>query len=269
MRCHELRDLVPDFLTGDISEDELGRFQAHLADCDGCRSELEQVQSLWRTLGELSDKDPGPGLRGRFYAMLEGEKRRLAKPTGDPWPKRVEMWLSGWWPRRPAVQVALAAALLIVGMAAGSGLKSLRAGDEVAQLRDEVQQMYEMVSLSLLKMDSSSDRLRGVNWSSRVSEPSQTLLTSLSNTLRSDDNANVRLAAVDALGRFGGEPGVVDVLTNSLSRETSPTVQVALIDLLIAIQEKKALEALRDFIQMQNLVPEVREYAEDGLSVTM
>jgi hypothetical protein len=273
MRCQELQELIPDYLAGEIPSDELGSFHGHLAECESCRIELEQAQSMWRTLGEIPEEEPSPGLRGRFYAMLEDEKRSaMAGPHREPWTTRVEAWINSWWPRRPAVQMAMTVGVLIVGVTAGSSFKKMPQpipNGEVAQLRGEVEQMHEMVSLSLLGQDSSSERLRGVNWSSRVSEPSPTLLTSLTNTLNSDPNASVRMAAVDALGRFSNMPGVVEVLTGSLTNETSPMVQVALIDLLIAIQEKKALEALKNFVEMQNVAPEVKEHAENRISGTL
>lgn len=276
MKCQKLQELIPDYLAGEIPGDELGSFHAHLAECSDCRVELEQAQSMWRTLGEIREEEPGPGLRGRFYAMLEDEKRSAAEtPGGIPWTVRVEAWLDSWWPRRPAVQMAMTVAVLVAGLAVGAGVigsgveRAPQPNGEIAELRGEVEQMHEMVSLSLLDQDSSTDRLRGVNWSSRVNEPSQTLLTSLTNTLSSDPNESVRMAAVDALARFSDQPGVVDVLTGSLTQETSPMVQVALIDLLIAIQEKKALEALKNFIELQNVAPQVREHAENRISGTL
>jgi len=266
MKCRELRDLIPDYVAGQLSPEALERFEAHRVECDDCRAEVEEAESVWMSLGELPESDPGPGLRSRFYAMLEEEKRR----AGKHWLERVDDWLQAWWPRRPAVQMAMVVAFLAVGLAAGSRIETGPRGDgEVAQLRDEVQQMHNMVSLSLLGQNSSSERLRGVNWSARVAEPSDILLSTLTNTLNSDTNENVRLAAVDALGLFRDEPGVVDALAHAISQEASPTVQIALIDLLIEIQEKEALEALRNFVKMQNIIPPVKEHAQSRISDVM
>ena len=267
MKCRGLRELVPDYLAGELSAESIQLFEAHLAACEDCQAELEQIESTWVALGKLPDEEPSPELRGRFYSMLEDEKRRLAKAEQESWLKRLDRWLNSWWPRRPAIQVAMAVVLLVVGVAAGSRLESVAVGvDEVAQLRSEVQQMHQMVSLSLLEQDSSSERLRGVNWSTRISEPSDAMLTSLTNTLETDPNVNVRLAAVDALSLFRDKPNVVDALTHALSSETSPSVQIALIDVLIAIQERQALEALRTFVETQNVNPAVREHTENRIS---
>ena len=87
-------------------------------------------------------------------------------------------------------------------------------------------------------------------------------MASLFNTLNSDPNVNVRLAAVDALFAFSSRPGVRDALIASLSDQTSPMVQISLIDLLVQIQEKKSFEALRRLIQNQDVDQTVKQYAE-------
>ena len=263
MNCQALRDMIPDFLARQLSTDASRQFEEHIATCADCRAELDQVESVWTALGELPEGEPGPGLRSRFYAALEEEKRRLARAEKPSWTKRVERWIDTWWPRRPVFQVATAAVLLVVGVVAGANLKTAPAPNgEIAQLRGEIQEMQQMVSLSLLKQESSTDRLRGVNWSTRVAEPSDALLASLKSTLRSDPNENVRLAAVDALAVFHRDPGVTDALTTALSQESSPMVQIALIDLMTVIQERKSLHALRAFVEMQNVNPSVKEHAE-------
>ncbi len=270
MNCQELRDLIPDYLTKQLSTDALRLFEAHLMGCDDCRSELEQMESAWMKLGKLPDAEPGPRLRSRFYAMLEEEKRQLKQAEREPWLKRLENWINTWWPRRPMQQLATAAVLLVIGVAAGFGLKAGTGGNgDLVQLRDEVEQMRQMVSLSLLNQSASSERLRGVNWSTRVNKPSDALLTSLTNTLESDPSVNVRLAAVDAMSMFRDQPGVVDAAAHAISQEPSPMVQIALIDLLIAIQEKKALEALRNFIALQNVDSTVKQYAQERISTIM
>jgi len=75
----------------------------------------------------------------------------------------------------------------------------------------------------------------------------------------------VRLAAVDALYLFRNHPLVKDSLIRALSGQESPLVQVALIDLLVEIRERRAAEALKDLIQNARLDPDVRKHAELGL----
>ena len=267
MKCKELQDLVPDYLAGALAGEQLPPFEAHLMECETCREDLRQMESTWVELGRMPDGEPGPGLRGRFYAMLEEEKRRLAGASKTPWYRRMETWLESWWPKRPAFQMAMIVVLTAAGLFAGSRLGTApRADGDVARLRSEVQEMYQTVSLSLLDRKSAGDRLRGVNWSARVDRPSRDLLNSLASTMTTDPNENVRLAAVDALAYFGDRTGVPEAFEEALAGESSPVVQVALIDVLIAMREKQTLEALKRFIEQRDVAPPVKQHAETRLN---
>ena len=80
--------------------------------------------------------------------------------------------------------------------------------------------------------------------------------------MNADPNVNVRLAAVDALFAFRDRPGIRNALIASLSRQTSPLVQISLIDLLVEIRERRSLEALRDLLQNEHIDQTVKQHAE-------
>lgn len=265
MNCNELKSLFPDYLTGELDQEIKVEVEAHLAECENCRLETGRMASTWATLGELPDEEPSPALAGRFYDMLEAEKRRSSRAEASPWRTFLKGLLGSSRPRF-AYQFVSASVLIIAGVLIGAHWQSgQHQNGEMAQLRSEFREMQQTVSLSLLKQSSSSERLEGVSISTQIAEPSQPLLATLMNALNSDPNVNVRLAVVDALALFSDVPGVVDDLTHSLSQQKSPLVQVSLIDLLAAIKEKKALEALRNFIKGQDVNPTVKEHAENRI----
>jgi hypothetical protein len=267
MNCPDFKELFPDYLTGQLPSQSVQDLKAHLSECESCRVELHEMASTWTALGKLPDEEPGPALRGRFYAMLESEKRSLERTVKPSLAERVDGWMRSWWPRRPALQFGLTLVVLIAGLGIGSKFRQAAPppNGEMAQLRGEFQEMQQLVSLSMLKQNSSSERLRAVSLSTEIDKPTPALLNALTNTLNSDSNINVRLAAVDALMLFSDQPGVLDQLILSLAHQESPLVQVALIDLLIGIQEKKSLQALKNLIQTQDVDPEVKKHAEDKM----
>jgi hypothetical protein len=55
-------------------------------------------------------------------------------------------------------------------------------------------------------------------------------------------------------------------LTASLPRQTSPLVQIALIDLMVSLKEKRAAVALKKLLDDKKIIPEVRERARTGIS---
>jgi hypothetical protein len=238
----------------------------HLATCDSCRNELEILQSTWGRLGVLPDQEPSPRMRSRFYAALEAYQDELQSKPNNRQRVTFADWWEGWWPKRFGFQMAMALLLLVIGFGLGRWIPEKERGlQEVALLRDELKDMRELVTLSLLQQQSASERLKGVNWSYQISQPDEQVVAALFGTLNSDPNVNVRLAAVDALQQLAGHPGVRASLVHSLPLQESPNVQVALIDLLVELKERQSVEVLRRLVQDRRLHKTVRARAENGL----
>jgi HEAT repeat protein len=123
-----------------------------------------------------------------------------------------------------------------------------------------------MIALSLMQQQSASERLKGVSWSYQMQKPGGEVLTALLDTLTHDPNVNVRLATVDALRQFGDQPVVRRGLVDAMTRQESPLVQIALIDLAVDLREKESVGTLRQLTQDQKVNEAVRERAQRGLS---
>ena len=269
MKCEKLREKSADYLAGELDEKSLEEVRGHLADCPACREEMEGLSAIWAKLGVLPKELPGSALRSRFYEMLQAYMEDTAI---DQERKGFGQALSGWlgrlMPKRPAYQLALSLALIAAGLGSGY-LLSVRprsaARTEVAGLKGEVDDMRRIVAVSLLKQASPSERLMGVSWSARIDRPGDEIIQTLLETLNNDPNVNVRLAAVDALYLFYDHPEVKEGLLGSLAGQTSPLVQMSLINLLVEIRERRAAEALERLIQDEKLNPKVKKRAELGL----
>ena len=267
MSCHKIQDLFADFLTGEADEAARRDVQDHIASCAACRADLEELTAAWARLGLLPSETPSGQLRAGFYAMLdaakEEEERRRTRRSAS---RQFAAWWESFWAGRPALAMGFAGALLVVGLGAGILVNGGRAAARgMATLAREVQDMRQQVALTLLDRPSASDRLQGVSYAGRLDQPEPRTLDALFNNLNEDGNVNVRLAAVDALYLFRDRPGVKERLVETLSRQTSPLVQVALIDLLVEIRERRAAEALRSLIKDGRIDPAVRTRAEQGL----
>ncbi len=267
MTCHNIREKFPDFLIGDTDETTRTQIQGHLIDCSTCREELESLSAVWTKLGVLPEERPSEALRGRFYTMLDAYKQGLEQEK--PRPRWQTYLANGWerlWPHQPAFQFSLAMLLLVVGLTGGFLIRgSTPAAAELMPLRQEMESMRTTLAMSLLDNQSASERLRGVSLSSQMKKPDPRLLETLVFTLENDSNPNVRLAAVEALYLFRDLPEVRQGLSGSLTKQNSPLVQVALIDLIVSIKEQRAIDALRSLIQNEKLDPLVKERAEQGL----
>ncbi len=263
MRCEDIKKNFPDYLTDDLDENAKTEIRSHIADCSGCRQELEDMSAVWTKLGVLPEEYPSNGLRDRFYGMLEEYKTEMNRER--PLHHLKQFFSSVFYRFRtgnPTTQLAFGFIPLFIGLTLGYLLFS---GTQNADLRQEIQDMRQMLTVSLLDQSSTTERLRGVNLSYGLENPGSQTIAALLDTLNNDTNINVRLAAVDALYLFYDSPTVREGIIQSLSRQESPFLQAALVDLLVSVRERQALESFKKLIEANELDPKVREKLEQGI----
>ena len=222
MECETVRDKLPDYLMDSLDELSGTAIRSHWNTCPSCREEAESLESVWSKLGTLPSEEPSPKVRARFEVMLEAYGEGLANAQAKPsWHEALNDWISGWWPSQPLVQVASAMALLIVGVVVGTQFVTpAPAGrGDLNALEGEVQSLRQLVALSMLDQQSATQRLRGVNWSTQISQPNPEVLATLLSTLDHDPNVNVRLAVIDALTLSSNTPGVRDGMLEALGEQ--------------------------------------------------
>ena len=266
MKCNDIRDKFADSLAGEMNAQERAAFDAHLAECPACSAELRTLSETWTKLGVLPQERPSAELSKRFYTMLEDYRNGLQEERAESKrsARRTGFALASLWPKRLVFQFGVAVLLLVVGLAAGYRL-SRPGGGSLDRLHQEVQDMRQLLAVSMLKQTSPFDRLQGASLSQQIAAPDRATLQTLLQTLDNDPNLNVRLAAVDALYLFMNQPGVKDRVLTSLAHQDSPLIQAALIDLVVSVRERRAVEALRLLLQDKNLNPQVKQKAVRGI----
>lgn len=259
MTCDKIQERFADYLTGDLDEAGRDEVRDHIAACAACREDLENLTVVWAKLGVLPEEQPSGAVRSRFYAMLEEFKSAGAHAPRPAWRE----WFSF---RRPAFAASFSALLLLIGLGAGWLMNGGPAGRErLTRLSSEVQNMRQEMAVSLLGRSSATERIQGVGYTAGVEQPNDATLAALFDAVDRDPNPNVRLAAVEALYLFRDRPGVRESLVQSLSVQTYPLVQVALIDFLVEVREARAAAALKALVEGDELTPEVKKRAEQGL----
>jgi len=266
MQCEEVRDQFTDYLIETLEEPKRSQVQQHLISCAACRAEAEGLKAIWTRLGSIPGEQPGPNMRARFEVMLEAYRHGLDNAPSSNWWRNANEWMARWWPAQPVLQFGLAAALLVAGVAVGRQYQQpapLQPDGEMVQLRSEVREMRNLVAISLMQQQSASERLKGVNY--QIAQPNSDFLNTLLDTLMHDANVNVRLAAVDALRKFGESQTVRQGILKAITRQESPLVQIELITLMVELQERAGVATLREISANQTLDEEVRKRAQWGI----
>jgi hypothetical protein len=269
MRCSDASPLLFEDAAGTLTDDVRREIAAHLAECPACTAEAEEVRELWRGLGSvpLEPSDPYERRR-RFDAMLTAYEAGAASGAGrEQGLSSMMAWL--WQPMvRPAWAVAGAAAALVLGVVAGQRTAApaiVSESRDLQVLRSEVTDLRRMVSLSLLQQQSASERLKGVAWAAQLESGDGAVVTALLDALSNDPNVNVRLASVDALKRFSTQDNVRRGALVALEQQTSPLVQMALIDFVVEAGVPDAGGTLRQLADNDMVHEAVRARAEQGL----
>jgi anti-sigma factor RsiW len=272
----EIESLLIDLIDGQLSPEARAEVEQHLAGHPAHQQAYAQLQTLLGAFGQPSEQLPSPQWRAEFDQWLAAEQLRQAGQEPSqlaPLPgqstrpgrgKIVAMF------RHRALQVAASVTVLVGVFFFGrfTTRARLRAAEqEVGRLRTEARELRQLAMLQMLKQPSASERIMAVGYANGLAQADGAVTRALLDVLNHDPNLNVRLAAAEALARFGREPGIRQAVVASLGRQTEPMVQLTLIGLLVEWKEKEALGPMQRLMQDQAAPEIVRAKAAEGVGV--
>ncbi len=255
MSCERFRERIPEYLAGSLAGGERAALLDHMAACHACSCEVSELGAVWSGLESLPEAEPDPAARRRFLEVLEAYRAGMERPRG-----------LGWWAARAVWQTALAVALLLAGGLGGHYLERGRAASpEIAHLQGQVDNLRQLVALSMLRDESPSSRIHGATYGSQMTRPGQPIEQALLYALNRDANVNVRLAAIDALEKLAGDAEIRRALADALPLQDSPLVETAIVDVLVRANGTDAVPALRRLVRDAQADEAVREWAAAGV----
>jgi hypothetical protein len=233
----------------------------------------DEDKALWEELGNLSTPTPSAESRIRFHAMLDTFQEDAQKE--NLWDKLVGQWNRVFTPKTSKWAYALL--LLIAGAGLGyfSGKYSpnkneeamVASEDKVEKLSTEVQEMREVMMLSMLENPMATERLKAVSYTQELNTVDNRVIDALLTTLNFDQNENVRLVTLEALIQLGHNPKVREGLVQSLLHQESPLMQVALADAMVKLQEKRSVKQFKQLLKKNNLNNAVKGKIEKTIQV--
>lgn len=258
MEKNQIEELVNKYNEGGIDPAEVLQIEQLIERGEIQLHQLRELTLLDEQFTKLNDPQPSMNLDDKFYSSLREEKKRVARES-------FSFSLPNWNILIP--RLAFGFVLVVVGFTGGYLLQRPSSSGEVQQLTQEVSDLKEMMMLSLLEKESATDRLKAVSLSTEMNQVSQKVTAALFKTLNEDENANVRLAALEALTAYSKDSEVRKELIKSISIQDSPLVQVALAELMVAIQEKKSVKELQKLLQNEKTPKEVRTKIKNSINV--
>ena len=272
MNCEQLNDRLVDYLKDELDFQTRRQFDLHLETCEHCAGELQALRSLWQDLDPATMQAPSPRVRERFYAMLNQQTAQHRHASaGQPAQGHRPAMLQWFWPMRPHWALAWSVVLLVGGAMIGRMLPldaTIVAGsnqdEEIAQIREDVSEMRELMALTLLSQGSVQARLQGIEYAQQTGAGDPQVLSLLLNTLERDDTRNVRLAVLDALTPYLDNDMVRERLYNSLLKEPSPIVQLKVVELLVRAAGDDGQGVIDELLMAGILDAEVERYLQEA-----
>jgi len=220
---------------------------------------------LMTDLNNIKDEKPPAKLRTDFLQMVESEKLKqstIKKPQPALNPNKFSYRTINPW-----LQIAAGFAILISGVIIGLIAKNPGGSDQIANLQSEITGLKQMVILSKLDQQSPTTRIQAVSYMSELQFADPEITTALVRTMNTDDNVNVRMAAITALSRYTDDEMVRNSLIESLAIQDDPFIQITLINMMIQLNEKRASNYLEQIIKSEHTNKTVKTMANKGLNI--
>jgi len=259
MNCKQIEERLIDHLDNNLDQKEHQIITAHLTTCNSCKESLQELQLIFDGIDNDPEELPDASMKMDFEEMLQKEKSLLNSP------KVVSLDQSSRNHWRTALQVAATVALVICAYFYGKQQNNASFYQEMAVLEKEKIQLKQEVTISLIENESASKRLQAVNYAEEFEKPGNEILKALINKMFYDDHTNVRLAAAEALTKFSDSEMVRKALIDALEMEQDPGMQIELIQILVSIQEKRAVPSMEKLLRNEETPGYVKDQVTIGL----
>jgi hypothetical protein len=228
--------------------------------------ELDSLRQIDGKLGKISIPKTGKEMDHRFYRMLENHKQEEAMRLGL-W-DRIQSRMDGLHIRQFGIGLAYSLLLLFIGWSAGTWLTSDSSMDtRLTAMSTELLEMKTMMAVSLLDHPSPTERIKAVHSFSDQAKTNVAVAQRLMETLNNDPNINVRLVTLEVLVQLVDDPHVREGLIHTINRQESPLMQLAITDVMVGLQEREAIDPLKEILEKKELNYTVRRRIEQGLDL--
>jgi len=266
MKEEKYQERIMDYLDGNLTAKQAEELKKALMEEGYDLSRLDEMDKMVRQLDEIRAPEPREEMKKKFFHMLEEEKSRIVSKE-----RSVDALLKPFRTLLEPVylpKMLYASLILIIGMILGHWIIPDKQFQYQASLMmEEMQSMKTMMALTLIDQSNATDRLKAVSYTGELSKPDDKVFEALLKTLNNDPSVNVRLASLDALTYHVGNEVVRTGLIESISSQDSPLIQIAIAELMIKVQEKRAVPELEKLLEREDLNEFVAEKITESIKI--
>ncbi len=248
----KMQDLLIEYIEGTLKEGELKDFVKQKIEAGGwVAEEYAALKLVLDTMDTAKTVAPPVGMKKEFEALLQTE---ITESKVLPLKKDNKIWL------KIAAGLVL---LLVAGLTAINVYQYQQYQTDLQAVNHSLKEAKDMMLAAQLD-NSSSTRMKAVRTSFKVGNLDAELIDLLIKVMQEDENANVKIAAIDGLSEFKNNNKVIDSMLQALEEETDPFVKISLIHTLVGMNCKKAIKSLDAIIENDSVDQSIKDEAHIG-----
>jgi hypothetical protein len=249
MNKEQLESLLIDYIDGKLNSIDKHKIEQELMSNAASYKLYEELKTVMQAMAQAAPLEPAKRMRSSFDTMLADEMGKAPKARSVVFTPTL-------------YKVAATVAFLV--LSAGMIYMVNRYQEqqaELAQVKAEHARLLAMIGDAY----SPAQRILGVKAAFATGSGNEEFISILIKTMEGDPNSNVRLAAIEGLGKFHAEPRVRKALINALTTQTDPVVQITLIQLMVSLHDKAAIAPLQQIAGREETLPAVKDEAHIGI----
>lgn len=255
MEKGKLESLLIDYIDGVLNETDRAIVEKELSQNEEAIKLYHQLKEVLSVMDRIQNIEPSNSLKSNFEKLLRLEANKNSQTSAR------QVFFQPW-----VLRIAAGIILLIVGIVIGNKLSEQHQRDqELASIKKELDENKRLMISMLENQQSASQRVMGANVALEMKQADDDIVNALVKTMNEDPNSNVRLTALEALGKFYQHGQVRGQLIKSLSTQKDPVVQIALIRLLVQMKEKEVVNQLKNITRDEMNIKAVKDEAHLGI----
>jgi len=258
MEKEKLESLLIDYIDGNLSDADRAMIENEIAQNTETKKLYHQLKEVMGLLNNAHHIEPSHSLQANFEKALQQE---IASNEKVSIKEGKQVFISSW-----VLRVAAVLVLALVGVVIADRINEKREHEkELAAIKKELDDNKKMMMALLQNQQSASQRLQGATVAYEMNHADDEIVNALVKTMNEDTNSNVRLTALEALGKFYQQNQVRSALIKSLSTQKDPVVQIALIRMLVQLKEKEVVNQLEKITHDGSVIKAVKDEAHWGI----